>query len=146
MILDLEKRREIKINNDEITLNIRQKKVVQSDAPKILCLASAAAGKTRTLTERIKFLILSKRSNSEGIVAITFTNQAAAEMYSRLGKLGEKCFIGTVHSYANKLCINAGIDTMQIILDEQYDKLLELAMLIPRNNLPQIKYLMVDEC
>lgn len=45
MILDLEKRREIKINNDEITLNIRQKKVVQSDAPKILCLASAAAGK-----------------------------------------------------------------------------------------------------
>lgn len=67
-------------------------------------------------------------------------------MYSRLGKLGEKCFIGTVHSYANKLCINAGIDTMQIILDEQYDKLLELAMLIPRNNLPQIKYLMVDEC
>lgn len=67
-------------------------------------------------------------------------------MYTRLGKVGEKCFIGTVHSYANRLCINAGIDTIQIILDEQYDRLLEKAMLIPRNNLPQIKYLMVDEC
>ena len=74
MILGSGKRRRFKINNNEITLNIRQKKVVESDAPKILCLASAAAGKTRVLTERIKFLILSKRSEPEGVVAITFTN------------------------------------------------------------------------
>lgn len=67
-------------------------------------------------------------------------------MYSRLGKLGEKCFIGTVHSYANRICTNAGIDTMPFIYEEEYDKIIEAAMMIQRNNLPKIKYLMVDEC
>lgn len=131
---------------NEIELNVRQKNAVKADEPKILCLASAASGKTRTLTERIKFLILRRKVKQEDIVAITFTNAAAQEMHARLGTLGDKVFIGTIHSYANRLCVNAGIDTTRIIAEEKYDDLLRKAMLIPRSNLKTIQHLLIDEC
>jgi len=38
-------------------LDIRQRKVVESEDAHILCLASAGAGKTRVLTERVRYLI-----------------------------------------------------------------------------------------
>lgn len=130
----------------EINLNIRQKKVVQARDSRILCLACAAAGKSRVLTERARYVIEQDWSKPEDMVAITFTNQAASEMYSRLGKSGEKMFIGTIHSYANKLCTFNGLDTSQYIREEKFDKIIERAMTIPRDKLKVISYLFVDEC
>lgn len=101
---------------------------------------------TRVLTERIKYLIINKKVAPSDIVAITFTNQAAAEMYARLGDIGQGLFIGTIHSYANKVCLAAGIPTDDIILEERYDDLLSTAISIPRKQLPHIKHLLVDEC
>lgn len=101
---------------------------------------------TRTLTERIRYIIQSNKGKPEDMVAICFTNQAASEMYSRLGKLGEKMFIGTIHSYANKLCTFNGLDTEQYIREEKFDKIIERAMTIPRDKLKPISYLFIDEC
>ena len=48
-------------------------------------LASAGAGKTRVLTERVRFIL--KNTKREGVIALTFTNKAAEEMHSRLSDL-----------------------------------------------------------
>lgn len=67
-------------------------------------------------------------------------------MYARLGDIGQGLFIGTIHSYANKICLAAGISTDDIILEERYDDLLTTAISISRSKLPNIKHLLVDEC
>ena len=40
-----------------MNLNVRQRKVVEATEDKILCLAAAGSGKTRCLTERVRYLI-----------------------------------------------------------------------------------------
>ena len=127
-------------------LNIRQKKVVEATENKILCLASAAAGKTRTLTERIRYLIEVRKVDPTGIVAITFTNMAAEEMKKRLGAIGDKCFIGTIHSYSNKICITNGIDTLSYLERFEFDEVLKKAISLPRFKYPEVEHLLVDEC
>ena len=127
-------------------LNIRQKKVVESDASHILCIASAAAGKTKTLTERIRNLIEVKKVPPEKIVAISFTNMAADEMKRRLGPIAENTFIGTVHSYANKICLSQGIDTSKWIMNWDFDKILKKALTISPNKYPHVCHILADEC
>ena len=92
-----------------IELSGIQKEIVNSDAKNIIVDAGAGAGKTRTLTERVRH-ILEQGVSPEGVVVITFTNEAADELKSRLTgiKNVSKCFIGTIHSYANKLLKKAG--------------------------------------
>lgn len=53
--------------------NIRQQNIINSDAKNILCMASAASGKTRTLIGRIEHL-LDLEVPPGLIVAFTFTN------------------------------------------------------------------------
>lgn len=134
---------EAKIN---LKLNVRQKKVVEATEPKILCLAAAAAGKTRTLTERIRYLIENRNVKPEDIVAITFTNMAADEMKKRLGDICDGSFIGTIHSYANSICIANGIDTSSFIAMFDFDTILKKALTIPINKYPKIQHLLIDEC
>ena len=127
-------------------LNIRQRKVVEATDSKILCLAAAAAGKTRTLTERIRFLIEERGVKPEKIVAITFTNAAADEMKNRLGNICEGAFIGTVHSYANGICQFNGIDTQTYVRTFEFDKIIEKALTLTSKQYIQIDHLLVDEC
>ena len=82
----------------------KQRKIIEANEPKILCLSSAASGKTRVLTERIRYLITERNVNESDIVAITFTNMSAEEMKTRLKDCCKNMFIGTIHSYANKIC------------------------------------------
>lgn len=87
-----------------ITLDAQQDSAVHARDNNILVVAGAGSGKTRVLTERIKFL-LGEGVPPCNIVAITFTNMAAEEMKERLSDIegvGD-AFIGTIHSFANRV-------------------------------------------
>ena len=124
--------------------NVRQQNIINAKDKNILCLACAAGGKTATLIGRVKRL-LDEGVQPSSMVAFTFTNQAAEEMRKRLGEKAQDMFIGTIHSYANKLCLSNGIETAEYIANEQFDTLLQKAAQLPIAKLPQIEYLFVDE-
>lgn len=83
-------------------LNPPQKEAVTEEARAILVFAGAGSGKTRVLTYRIAFLILTGRVSPEEILAVTFTNKAAGEMQERicalLGLQGQRVWVSTFHA------------------------------------------------
>ena len=119
-----------------------QELIVKTDKPKVLVSSSAAAGKTLCLVERIKYLLDTGVPPSE-IVAITFTNNAAAEMYNRLNN-ANGLFIGTVHSYCNYLLRGGAIDTTDILNEERFDDLFEEIKKNP-NCIKHVAHLISDE-
>lgn len=83
-------------------LNPAQARAVVARGPALLIVAGAGSGKTRVLTHRIAHLIREKEAWPSQILAITFTNKAAAEMRERIGDLlgdaAEGMWISTFHS------------------------------------------------
>ena len=90
-------------------LSDQQAQIVLCDEPNIIVDAAAGSGKTRTLVEKVRY-VLECGANPSTIVVITFTNPAADELYARLSDEPnyKKIFIGTIHSYANKLLKKTG--------------------------------------
>jgi DNA helicase-2/ATP-dependent DNA helicase PcrA len=83
-------------------LNPQQREAVLYRGPALLIVAGAGSGKTSVLTRRIAGLIDSGEATPLQILAITFTNKAAAEMRERvtalLGRTAEGMLISTFHS------------------------------------------------
>ncbi len=88
-------------------LNDKQKEAVLYNDGPLLIIAGAGAGKTKTLTTKIAYLIEEENAHPYSILAITFTNKAAKEMKDRLygliGDLAKKLQVSTFHSFGLKL-------------------------------------------
>ena len=89
------------------TLNPPQRQAATHLEGPLLILAGAGTGKTRVITARIAYMI-NEGIAPENILAVTFTNKAAAEMRERVlgmcrGDSGKKVVMGTFHSFCARL-------------------------------------------
>lgn len=91
-------------------LNPQQRQAVVHDGSPLLIVAGAGSGKTAVLTRRIAYLMAARGVGVGQILAITFTNKAAAEMRERVvGLVGEKArymWVSTFHSTCVRILRN----------------------------------------
>lgn len=89
------------------SLNEKQRDVVAAPLQNMLVLAGAGSGKTRVLVQRIAWLMQVENASSHSVLAVTFTNKAAAEMRARVeqtvGGNTHGMWIGTFHGLAHRL-------------------------------------------
>ena len=88
-------------------LNDAQRQAVGAPPGSYLILAGAGSGKTRVLTHRIAWLVQTEDVSPHSILAVTFTNKAAAEMRARIETLLaipiRGMWVGTFHGIAHRL-------------------------------------------
>lgn len=118
-------------------LNEEQRRAVSAPQEAMLVVAGAGSGKTRVLVHRIAWLIQVEKVSPLGILAVTFTNKAAAEMRGRIQDLLDMpvnhLWIGTFHGLANRLLRRhadvAGLpEAFQILDSEDQQRLLRRLM------------------
>ena len=89
------------------SLNDAQRQAVTAPDEPLLVIAGAGSGKTRVLTHRIAWLIDVEGVAPQSLMAVTFTNKAAAEMRGRIESLLKMpvshLWIGTFHGLAHRL-------------------------------------------
>ncbi len=106
-------------------LNPEQREAVLHSEGPLLILAGAGSGKTRVITSKIAYLVSELGMPPEAILAVTFTNKAAAEMRERAAKLDPRAadvMIRTFHSFGcwflRRYGSRLGIDSSFTIYDE----------------------------
>lgn len=125
-------------------LSALQNQILNSSSKKTVVLSSAASGKSRLLTEKVR-QILRAGVNPRDIAAITFTNMAAGELKSRLGEdYKEGLYVGTIHGLANYMLCRGGVDTSKVLKDEDFDRLFHLIKMNP-NIVIHLKWILLDE-
>src|ERR671937_3112181 len=105
-------------------LHAAQREAVTHDAGPLLIVAGAGTGKTTVITRRIAWLIAEKRARPEEILALTFTDRAAAEMTERVDRLVPYGYTGTVistfHAFGDRLlrdhALEAGLSDRATVL------------------------------
>lgn len=105
-------------DTSNLRLNKEQQKAIKFGNGPLLIIAGAGTGKTTVITERIKYLILSKRAKANEILALTFTEKAAREMEERVDismPYGyTQMWIMTFHSFCDRIlkreALHIGLD------------------------------------
>ena len=107
--------------NGKISLNPKQKQAVEHEGGPLLIVAGPGTGKTRVITERIRYLISEKGIGPQNILALTFTEKAAGEMLARVDEvmpLGyEEPWLLTFHAFCDRILRLSGLE---IGLDPDY--------------------------
>ncbi len=94
---------------DDLTLDLNpaQLEAVTLPPGPVLVVAGAGSGKTRVLTRRLAHLVLEQGVSPFGVIAITFTNKAAAEMKERVaqlvGPVAQRMWVSTFHSACTRI-------------------------------------------
>ncbi len=128
-------------------LNEAQRQAVAAPEGNLLVLAGAGSGKTRVLVHRIAWLIQTQGVSPYSIMAVTFTNKAAAEMRVRLEELlgtqPRGLWVGTFHGLAHRLLRShwreAGLPESFQILDSD-DQLRVIKRVIKELNLDDSRW------
>jgi DNA helicase-2/ATP-dependent DNA helicase PcrA len=132
-------------------LNDAQRSAVTAPVGPVLVLAGAGSGKTRVLTHRIAWLIQTGEASAYSVLAVTFTNKAAAEMRTRvehlLGVPGGALWLGTFHGIAHRLLRlhwrEAGLVQSFQILDAE-DQLRVIKKLLKAQDLDESRWIPRD--
>jgi DNA helicase-2/ATP-dependent DNA helicase PcrA len=111
-------------------LNDAQREAVTAGEGPLLVLAGAGSGKTRVLTHRVAWLVAVEDISPHAVLAVTFTNKAAAEMRGRIERLLKLpvggMWIGTFHGLSHRLLRShwqeAGVPQGFQILDAEDQK------------------------
>lgn len=128
-------------------LNEQQKEAVIHAGSPLLIVAGAGSGKTRVLTHRIAYLLATGRAHQGQILAITFTNKAAAEMRERIQQLvgprAQHMWISTFHSFCVRVlrreAKTLGLKTTFSIYDSA-DSLRLITLIAKQHNLDSKKF------
>jgi len=110
-----------------IELSEKQKKIVFAENGPIYVKASAGSGKTRVLTQRVRYSLAKTKKK---VLALTFTNKAGKEIEERLSDISEiekRVFVGTFHSFCQSMLENhgnlIGLAKMPHIFEDETDRL-----------------------
>ena len=112
-----------------MNLSEKQKKIVEAEEGAIYVEASAGSGKTRVITERIRYLL---GKTKRQILALTFTNKAGQEIKDRLNdsdieNIQQRLFVGTFHGFCQYVLENhgssIGLSPMPHIFEDNSDRL-----------------------
>jgi DNA helicase II / ATP-dependent DNA helicase PcrA len=137
----------------QIKLSPEQERIVlhKNGEGALLVVAAAGSGKTRILTERVRYLLTQKKGKFS-VLCLTFTNRAAEEMQDRLSRIQDinrRAFIGTLHGFALQILIarrhTIGFEDVPHILEKENDKKKILEQVFIENPILQEYYIGKDE-
>ena len=111
----------------QVELSEEQKKIVYAPSGAIYVKAGVGSGKTRVLTERVRYLLSETKKK---VLVLTFTNKAAEEIRERLSdipKINTRTFLGTFHGFCQDILENhgalIGLSKMPHIFEDTADRL-----------------------
>jgi DNA helicase-2/ATP-dependent DNA helicase PcrA len=89
------------------SLNSEQLLAVKTTEGPVLVLSGAGTGKTRVLTSRFAYIVLTELAKSQNVLAVTFTKKATQEMRDRIllmiNTKDEQLWVGTFHSICHRI-------------------------------------------